>query len=1200
MGYMGSLFERATSGKIYKNLRETRNFEEAGYAFLYNLGQMGSIIPIVGPSFKNMGYEALQRYNDFQAFQKTGRFRNVTSRTLVYKVGGRLLSRSFDAALPQISGPMGRALRVGTGRVSAKLLSDADRKVRNFIEGNFYMDADKVTKKVTRGAMRDEFNIRKIQNSIVAIASANAPDYYAINRRNVLNRDSQSDEYITGMTFDGYSKNEIESMVSRMDMSRYVREKELPRVNDISDYIQEHRPFTVDFQGASKVIDPGPNARFSVQTLKHEEDGVSVMSLETFSRKRDAENFIRRNPDKIHTAANMATGRRELDMYSKNLTGYGPTYDFSGGGKTNDELISDAAAIVELAYLEKAGEIDAGSINNITLAIYDQLIDLAAQNVDLTSLGIASELRNLRGDVAELYGKELTKALHDDGLEPIKTGRARDKFDREPGGRRVTTRGSYTATFHDNPRRHNFVPNRQQIQKAIHALEPVLGRKNEIATYYVTFGGKSSKSRDADFLRDAFQIELGGPATDRQGGLFNRTDAYVYTPTLLMYKALHNTAMAFGLNKATSKPTMEGIVANKITTTTKSGGDSSSLVLRKSQIRAKGMSKPNRETRAVMEQLYMFSKKNSDGNIMTDNNGRFILSKSRLVDKHKKATLELVDDVLNDVLFGGGFIKGSKALDLGLFSQKPERVPFDKTYRGVPTSPQQIADEMSFLGFEEQRRMSAASKIGGSINDEDFKFVGQIVDSRPDSSKFIFESIDDGFGKEMFLIKAVKMEGRPVNYKSTKGLGGSKSASQGLASSQTLGTDAGMQLSNQLDGISPDDLLSFTGSVSGLNQVNRKLLIQPMKAEIEGKIIVILNKGNVLTPQERVMLARRFVQKLENDFISMSNDLSPVELARKNIRNLRRNNLTLREAGIRLSRADMEAFALAAETGLQQLSLQVTKVRKGAKTSIDDRARPFGPAEVVDASKVRRDADFTAGQQFAVFAGGDIDSIIPNIGTGTLFEEFRNVLAAALARNASTGEIERIKNKYRTLARQAQKEKARQAGVGLSDPDSSIVGGSKSARDIPNTGYASYGRTGEKPSGGQVGNITGQAGSGMNKRYALVLARSVQQDIQTYNLDRGDENLNARRNAYVAEQLKTIRDNPSYMKKLTEKLIANPNIRAAFSVVINSQQGRKGNRSVEDIRIFITEQARSAFEAEAALFEESQNVDFESDDLFED
>ena len=52
MGYFGNLFERATSGKVYKNLRETRSFEEKGYAFLYNLGQLGSIVPIVGPSLK--------------------------------------------------------------------------------------------------------------------------------------------------------------------------------------------------------------------------------------------------------------------------------------------------------------------------------------------------------------------------------------------------------------------------------------------------------------------------------------------------------------------------------------------------------------------------------------------------------------------------------------------------------------------------------------------------------------------------------------------------------------------------------------------------------------------------------------------------------------------------------------------------------------------------------------------------------------------------------------------------------------------------------------------------------------------------------------------------------------------------------------------------------------------------------------------
>ena len=996
------------------------------------------------------------------------------------------------------------------------------------------------------------------------------------------------------MTFDTYTREEIESMVSRMDMTRFIKENELPRITDVSKHISKSK-------GGLLEDSYGVPSRFSIKRLYQEEDGVIVEDRKGFMSKQQAENYIRRNPDKIKTEANQARINRGsgIDNFgSQGLTGIGPTYNFSDQTKTNNELIADAAAIVETAYLAQEGDFAPGFFQQATLGVYDELLDLAAQGVDLISLGIASELRNLRGDVAELYGKNLKAALTDDNVDVKKTGRKRDKFDYHPGGRNVTTRKSYTSTFHDNPRRHNFIPNRQQIQKSIHALEPMIGKKNEIATYYVTLGGRSSQSRTADALRDAFQIELGGPATDRQGGLFNRTDAYVYTPSLMMYKALHNTAMAFGLNKATSKPTMEGVVANKVTANTKSGGESSSLIFRKSQVRAKGISKPNRETREIMQQLYMFAKKNTDGNIMTDSQGRFILSKSRLVDTHKKQTLELVDDVLNDVLFGGGFITGRKATDLGLSSQKPGRVPFEKTYRGVPKSAADIQTELNFYGFEEQRRMSAAGKLAGSVNDEDIRLIGQIVDAEPDTAKYTFERIDDGFGNEKFIITSLNMDGRPVNYKTTKGLSGSKSAVQGTGSAQILGTDAGLGLANELAGISPDDLAGFTGSVSSLTTVNRTLLIQSMKAQIEGKIITILARGNVLDTTERVMLARRFVLKLEQDFVATANDLSPLELGRRNIKNLRRSNRILEGTGIRLSQADMRAFALAAEQGLASISRQVQKVSKNR--SISRTESRITEIDAVDPAKIRADSSFTTGQQFAVFSQpGGIESIMLPAGPGSTVDQLQKELSQAIARGASEGELKIIEDRYRKKLSQESKEKERMMGVGLSDPDQSIVGGSKSARDIPNTGYASYGRTGSKPSGGQVGNITGQAGSGMNKRYAMVLARSVNQDIQTYNLDRSDAQLNARRSTYVAEQLKTIRDNRDYMKKLTEKLISNPNIRGAFSYVINVEQGRKGNRSVPEIRQFIIDKSMGAFRADAIAFEEQQQTDFENDDLFE-
>ena len=57
-------------------------------------------------------------------------------------------------------------------------------------------------------------------------------------------------------------------------------------------------------------------------------------------------------------------------------------------------------------------------------------------------------------------------------------------------------------------------------------------------------------------------------------------------------------------------------------------------------------------------------------------------------------------------------------------------------------NPKLIQTELNFYGFEEQRRMSAASKLAGSVNDEDIRLIGQIVDAEPDTAKYTFERID--------------------------------------------------------------------------------------------------------------------------------------------------------------------------------------------------------------------------------------------------------------------------------------------------------------------------------------------------------------------------------------------------------------------------------------------------------------------------
>ena len=105
------------------------------------------------------------------------------------------------------------------------------------------------------------------------------------------------------------------------------------------------------------------------------------------------------------------------------------------------------------------------------------------------------------------------------------------------------TEDRYTTNMSDKPSRHNFTPNKRQIQSAIHLKDPEHGAKSGDATvqYRVTFGGAHKNSEKNDAIRDSYQIEFGGPATDRQGKLYNRTDMMVYTPSLFMYLSLkHN------------------------------------------------------------------------------------------------------------------------------------------------------------------------------------------------------------------------------------------------------------------------------------------------------------------------------------------------------------------------------------------------------------------------------------------------------------------------------------------------------------------------------------------------------------------------------------------------------------------------------------------------------------------------------------
>lgn len=87
----------------------------------------------------------------------------------------------------------------------------------------------------------------------------------------------------------------------------------------------------------------------------------------------------------------------------------------------------------------------------------------------------------------------------------------------------------------------NYIPSKRQIQDAIHIIEPdLLPGDKAFLLFAVSFGGKTGKSKYADAIEDAQQIEYGGPAT-------TTVTPYIYPRTLFLNNAAYRSAQALGI-----------------------------------------------------------------------------------------------------------------------------------------------------------------------------------------------------------------------------------------------------------------------------------------------------------------------------------------------------------------------------------------------------------------------------------------------------------------------------------------------------------------------------------------------------------------------------------------------------------------------------------------------------------------------------
>lgn len=325
----------------------------------------------------------------------------------------------------------------------------------------------------------------------------------------------------------------------------------------------------------------------------------------------------------------------------------------------------------------------------------------------------------------------------------------------------IHTKETLQVRFSDQPKRHNFVPNKRQIQSAIHALDPDTKQKKATVVYAVAFGGKSKRSHTNDSIRDSYQIEYGGPGTDRQGKLTNRTDHFVFTPSLFMYRSAIGTAKAFGLGVSSGRNIVAHLQGSSAAGMSQAISGST---LNNVYVQARGMKPANKQQQRILQEMYQKSAKSSNNPVFEG--GQLMLSKNKvLASTYDKASLDLVSEVLNDTMFGGQAVRNNLLRDRrnlgntirGSENANPfyDRRPFEQVM-DTPTAESMI--------HKLQKEQGQARMYMPSDEFIDEQIVGLKFDSpdRIPTGFNVIESIDPKTGEPVFQIGSRQFDAKDL------------------------------------------------------------------------------------------------------------------------------------------------------------------------------------------------------------------------------------------------------------------------------------------------------------------------------------------------------------------------------------------------------------------------------------------------------
>jgi len=707
-------------GTMYKSLRDTPSFQEKGYRFAYNLGTVSALTGAKTGGVRSKLYDSLDARNTMRSLtnKQVGTSRSLARRGL-YKFAARGAGMAMNSFLPTGTGLIGRYLRVVGGRTSSRALRAFDTKVKGMLYGDFRLDAKKIDKYVQNPTSQVGIDFRKIQLAMQAIAIANAPDPYAVNKynrqRGQMELGDEKDGVLSSFSLQTMPDETIESLMSRKDIVEIMGQNAVRggygldrmtinspinsfrngRINeslyvtnsrglgndiksnafsregkrDSLDYLQELRndDFIKDlsegvvygFGSPINTSESGVIAEFAANILatadrygENIEGATTSDNMKMIVATKIQEIRMRLGDQAINELGKMTGVLRYIHGDDNEIANQGKSYKTISNrtlniyDKNNPRTISQDKLVYDKV---QQYDVEAKTVTEITT---DPSIDREIRN-EIRKLGyIPPELASIQQGTlkrVETRKKRVPRVETVQKSIPSKVGSLKyQKQQIQMLNESLINRENYLEqNFSDNTQRHNYVSNRRQIQSAIHAMDPDYSDAKATVIYAVGFGGKTKKDKKANAIRDAYQIEYGGPATDKNKVLTNRTDAFVYTPSLFMYRSAVGAATKFGLGVSSGR-SIAGHVVGGMSNLKIPGSTSNTDVF----LKTRGMSAPNAKQKKILDEIYEKSVKQNNNPVMK--NGQVLLNKNKVLrSAYESSTLDLLSETLDDTIFGG-------------------------------------------------------------------------------------------------------------------------------------------------------------------------------------------------------------------------------------------------------------------------------------------------------------------------------------------------------------------------------------------------------------------------------------------------------------------------------------------------------------------------------------------------------------------